>query len=118
MKPVKSDTSSYDSNLTCRLDTSTLVSMQAQRAPPTSDSAKTVYTPSVSRRPRADRGPRPKQGAHLLALRKKAGLTQIELASAVGVPQATIAFWEWTDKPPRSDVLPKMAKALSVTVED
>jgi hypothetical protein len=33
------------------------------------------------------------------------------------VPQANIAFWEWSDKPPRSDLLPKLAKALSVNVE-
>ena len=35
-----------------------------------------------------------------------------------GLPQANIAFWERSEKPPRSDVLPKMAQALGVTVED
>lgn len=29
-----------------------------------------------------------------------------------------MAFWERSEKPPRSDVLPKMAQALGVTVED
>ena len=29
-----------------------------------------------------------------------------------------IAFWERSEKPPRSDVLPKMAEALGVAVED
>jgi transcriptional regulator with XRE-family HTH domain len=76
-----------------------------------------TYTPDVARRPRADRGPRPKQGAHLLALRKKAGLTQAELAHAVGVPQATIALWEWSERPPRSEVLPAMARALGVRLD-
>lgn len=71
----------------------------------------------MPRRPNPSRGPRPKQGAHLLALRKAAGLTQTELADFLGVPQANIAFWEWSDKPPRSDLLPKMAKALGVRVE-
>jgi transcriptional regulator with XRE-family HTH domain len=51
-------------------------------------------------------------------MRKAAGLTQIELAKFLDVPQANIAFWEWSDKPPRSDLLPKMAKALGVRVED
>ena len=70
----------------------------------------------VARRPNPGKA-RPKQGAHLYALRKQAGLTQVELAQFVGVPQGTITLWEWSDKPPRSDVLPKMAKALGVTVE-
>ena len=61
---------------------------------------------------------RPLQGKHLADLRKAAGLSQYELARIVGVPQANIAFWERSEKPPRSDVLPKMAKALAVKVED
>lgn len=36
----------------------------------------------------------------------------------MGVPQANIAFWERSEKPPRSDVLPKMAQALGFSVED
>lgn len=72
------------------------------------------YAASMSRR--STRTP-PKQGAHLAALRRAAGLTQAELAEAVGVPQTNIAFWEFSDKPPRSDVLPRLAQALGVTVE-
>lgn len=63
------------------------------------------------------RKPRPSQGAHLAALRQRAGLTQTELGRLVGQKQQIIAFWEQTDKPPRSDVLPKLAKALGVPVE-
>jgi transcriptional regulator with XRE-family HTH domain len=59
----------------------------------------------------------PRQGAHLAALRKAAGLTQAELADAIGVPQTNVAFWEFSEKPPRSDVLPGLAAALDVTVE-
>jgi transcriptional regulator with XRE-family HTH domain len=51
-------------------------------------------------------------------LRKAAGLSQYELARYVGVPQANIAFWERSEKPVRSDVLPKMAEALGVSVID
>lgn len=36
----------------------------------------------------------------------------------LGVPQPDIAFWELSEKPPRSDVLPKMAEAPGLTVED
>jgi transcriptional regulator with XRE-family HTH domain len=61
---------------------------------------------------------RPKQGVRLAELRKTAGLSQYELARMVGVPQANIAFWERSEKPPRSEVLPKMADALGVRIED
>jgi transcriptional regulator with XRE-family HTH domain len=54
----------------------------------------------------------------MLALREAAGLTQAQLARAVGVPATSIAFWEWSDKPPRSDVIPKMAAVLGVRAED
>jgi len=35
-----------------------------------------------------------------------------------GVPQPTIAFWEWSEVPPRSELLPKMAKVLRTRMED
>ena len=62
--------------------------------------------------------PRPKQGARLAALRRAAGLSQAELARAVGETQQNIAFWELSSKPPRSDVLPRLAKVLGVRVEE
>lgn len=61
---------------------------------------------------------RPKQGMHLAELRKAAGFSQYDLARVVGVPQPNIAYWEYSEKPPRSDVLPKMAEALGVRVEE
>ena len=61
---------------------------------------------------------RPKQGTRLATLRKAAGLSQAELARAIGVPQQNVAYWETHAKPPRSDVLPTMAKVLGVRVED
>lgn len=60
---------------------------------------------------------RPKQGARLAALRRAAGLTQVELAQLVGESQQNIAFWEQSEKPPRSDVLPKLAKVLGIKIE-
>jgi transcriptional regulator with XRE-family HTH domain len=53
-----------------------------------------------------------------LALREAAGITQTQLAEFVGVPQGTIAFWEWSETPPRSSALPLLAKALGVGVDD
>jgi len=57
------------------------------------------------------------QGEHLASLRRQAGLTQVELAELLGVPQSNIAYWEQSKKPPRSDVLPQMANALGVSIE-
>ena len=68
--------------------------------------------------PRKSTKTRPRQGMQLAELRKAAGLSQYELARHVGISQANIAFWERSEKPPRSDVLPKMAEALGVSVED
>jgi transcriptional regulator with XRE-family HTH domain len=76
------------------------------------------YHPTVPRKPAKDRGPRPPQGQHLLALRTRAGLTQIELARALGVSHANIAFWEWSASPPRSELLPRLAGILDVSVEE
>jgi transcriptional regulator with XRE-family HTH domain len=67
---------------------------------------------------RAPSRPRPKLGARLVQLRKDAGFSQAELARVVGIPQQNIGYWETTGKAPNSDVLPKMAKALGVRVED
>ena len=74
--------------------------------------------PYNSRMARPSSKPRPKQAARLAALRRTAGLSQTELASAINVSQQTVAYWETTAIPPRSDVLPRMAKALGVRVED
>ncbi|MBK6520196.1 MAG: helix-turn-helix transcriptional regulator [Polyangiaceae bacterium] len=92
--------------------------MQEPRAPPDSDLETRPYPSGVARSAAASKGPRPAQGARLLALRRAAGLTQVELAKALGVSNANIAFWEWSAKPPRSDVLPALARALRVRVED
>jgi transcriptional regulator with XRE-family HTH domain len=74
------------------------------------------YTPGVPKRPK-ERSPRPSHGARLLALRKAAGLSQTQLAELVGETQGNISFWERTDKPPRSDILSKLARVLGVSVE-
>ena len=91
--------------------------MQGQRGPPKGLAKIRPYTPDVARKPGKSKK-RPKQGERLLSLRRAAGLTQIELAKILNVPHANIAFWEWSEKPPRSDVLPKMARALGVRIDD
>jgi transcriptional regulator with XRE-family HTH domain len=56
-------------------------------------------------------------GAHLAQLREAAGLTQKQLAEKLNVPLSNITFWERSDKPPRAEMLPKMAHAFGVTVD-
>jgi transcriptional regulator with XRE-family HTH domain len=95
---------------------SILLDMQGLSFSPTARPKNRSYTPGVM--PRKSTKTRPPQGTRLAELRKDAGLSQYELARYVGVPQANIAFWERSEKPPRSDVLPKMAQALGVSVEE
>jgi transcriptional regulator with XRE-family HTH domain len=53
-----------------------------------------------------------------MELRKAAGLSQYELAEMIGESQPNIAYWELSDKPPRSDVLHKLADALAVSIPE
>ena len=53
----------------------------------------------------------------MLELRQAAGLTQMQLADKLGVHHSNIAFWELSGTPPRGEVLPKLAHALSVSVD-
>ena len=73
-----------------------------------------MYTPAM---PRTLSKSRPRQGARLAELRKAAHLSQAALARLIGESQQNVAFWEQSDKPPRSDVLPKLARILGVSVE-
>jgi len=53
----------------------------------------------------------------LVELRQAAGLTQVQLAEKIGVHPSNIGFWELSGTPPRGEVLPKLAQALSVSVD-
>lgn len=62
--------------------------------------------------------PRPAFGQHLTELRRTAGLTQVALAELIQEPQSSIARWEAGDRPPRADIVVKLAKSLGVSVDD
>ena len=85
---------------------------QAYRFTP--DQKNDPYTGCMGRKLQS---PRPAQAALLVKLRQAAGLSQAELGRMVGESQANIAYWERSEKPPRSDVLPKLATALGVSIE-
>ena len=54
----------------------------------------------------------------LKKFRKKAGLTQEELAHNTGYSIMTIRRWEWGENSPRIDEVKALAKALEVTEAD
>ena len=56
-------------------------------------------------------------GAHLAQLREAAGFTQRQLAEKLGVPLSNITFWERSEKPPRAEMLPRMAGVLAISVD-
>jgi transcriptional regulator with XRE-family HTH domain len=57
-------------------------------------------------------------GSRLAEARKAAGLTQSDLAAKLGVAQSNISFWESWEKPPRGEVLPNIAEAVGVSVDE
>lgn len=58
-----------------------------------------------------------KQNNRLVELRKSKGLTQTQLAEAVGLSQSMIAYIESGSKEPSRDFKINLARYFSVTVE-
>ena len=51
--------------------------------------------------------------------RKKAGLTQVQLAQALGFRSTgTVSQWESGDRSPRASMLPKIADVLGCTIDE
>lgn len=50
--------------------------------------------------------------------RKEAGLTQVQLAAAVGVNQSSVSQWESGASVPKTEILPILAKACKCTIDD
>ena len=60
----------------------------------------------------------PNFGERLAALRKRAGLTQTELAERLGVTQRVITYYENESDWPPVHLLPKVAKVFDITVDE
>lgn len=58
------------------------------------------------------------QPSRLQVLRKAAGLTQRELATLIGQHHSNVGFWEVSGKMPPAELLPSLAQALGVSVDD
>lgn len=57
-------------------------------------------------------------GAHISMLRKSRGMTQAELARAIGVSQQAVFAYELGDRRVSVLILTKIARVLGVSVED
>ena len=57
-------------------------------------------------------------GARLIALRKARGLTQTAFASAVGVTQPVVSYYEAKADVPAGDLVARFAEALGVTTDE
>lgn len=55
---------------------------------------------------------------NIQALRKSAGLTQIELANNLGVLQSMVSEWEREIYLPKARDLPRLAKVLGCSIND
>jgi DNA-binding XRE family transcriptional regulator len=51
-------------------------------------------------------------------LRKKAGLSQVDLAKILGISHVSIVKWEKGTTMPRTKMLPRLAKVLRCEVND
>ena len=54
----------------------------------------------------------------LATLRKKAGLTQADVAKELGITDSAVNQWEKKKTFPKTEVLPKLAKLYSCTVDE
>lgn len=54
---------------------------------------------------------------NILTYRKKAGLTQADVAEALKVDRSTVAYWENGVAMPRAELLPRIAALLSCTID-
>ncbi len=57
-------------------------------------------------------------GARLASLRKAAGFTQIELAAELAISQRMVAYYESPQSKPPANLLPQIATALGVTIDE
>jgi len=57
-------------------------------------------------------------GSRLLAARRARGMTQTQLAEAIGSTQKAISYYEATGGNPSADIITKIARAVGATSDD
>ena len=73
----------------------------------------TMYTALMKKK--SQRSTPTESGKRLAAFRKAAGLSQVQLAAMVDIPQRTLSFYETTAESIPSSVVPTLAEALGVS---
>ncbi len=56
-------------------------------------------------------------GNHIKFLRKKSGMTQVQLAEKVGVSKGTVAMWEVNKREASFEMLIKLSKLFDVSID-
>jgi transcriptional regulator with XRE-family HTH domain len=51
-------------------------------------------------------------------LRKKQGLSQVQLAEKLNITQGAVSQWEMGLSKPKSEILPELAKVLNCTIDE
>ena len=54
----------------------------------------------------------------IIKLRKKQGLSQVQLAEKLNITQGAVSQWEMGLSKPKSEILPELARALNCTIDD
>lgn len=54
----------------------------------------------------------------IIRLRKKQGLSQVQLAEKLNITQGAVSQWEMGLSKPKSEILPELAKALDCTIDE
>lgn len=75
----------------------------------------TPYNELMAGRPA--KGPATEYGQHLASLRKAAGLSQMAMAEALGIPQRTLSFYEQKGVYLPSNLVKPMAELLGTSIE-
>lgn len=66
---------------------------------------------------RPAKAPATEYGKHLASLRKAAGLSQVEMAQSLGIPQRTLSFYEQKGVYLPSNLVKPMAELLGTSIE-
>jgi transcriptional regulator with XRE-family HTH domain len=54
----------------------------------------------------------------IIKLRRKQGLSQVQLAEKLNITQGAVSQWEMGLSKPKSEILPELAKALDCTIDE
>lgn len=79
---------------------------------------KRIQIPESSRPTRAAKAEAAGFGQRLAGLRKAAGFTQVELAAELGISQRMVAYYESPAATPPANLLPQIAAALGVSIDE